>query len=88
MPAISQFYGVIIRMYFDDTDRHKMPHFHAEYGEHSAVFALDGNVLAGSFPSKQLQLVKAWSLIHEDELRADWKLAVNGEMVYKIDPLK
>jgi hypothetical protein len=29
MPTISQFYGITIRMYFDD---HPPPHFHAYYG--------------------------------------------------------
>ncbi len=31
MPTISMFYGILIRMFFQDTDRHKLPHFHAEY---------------------------------------------------------
>jgi len=29
----------------------------------------------------------AWIELHRDELLADWELAVNGEMPYKIDPL-
>jgi len=31
MPEISRFFGIIIRMYFND---HVPPHFHAHYGEH------------------------------------------------------
>ena len=27
------FQGIIVRMYWRDTDRHKLPHFHAYYGE-------------------------------------------------------
>jgi hypothetical protein len=34
------------------------------------------------------KLVEAWILIHEDKLMADWELAINGEEVSKIDPLK
>jgi len=34
------------------------------------------------------KLVEAWILIHEDELMADWQLAINGEEIFKIDPLK
>ena len=30
MPDISMFFGLIIRMYFFDTDRHHEPHFHVE----------------------------------------------------------
>jgi hypothetical protein len=31
MPVISMFFGLIVRMYFFDTDRHHEPHFHVEY---------------------------------------------------------
>ena len=34
------------------------------------------------------KLVEAWILIHEDELMADWELAISGEEIFKIDPLK
>lgn len=30
MPTISMFYGILIRMFFYDTDRHNIPHIHAE----------------------------------------------------------
>jgi hypothetical protein len=35
MPRISFFFGIVIRMYWNERD-HPVPHFHAEYGEHSA----------------------------------------------------
>jgi len=44
--------------------------------------------LAGELPSKKLKLVQAWIAIHEDELMADWALAVKGEPVFPIDPLR
>lgn len=31
MPTISMFYGILIRMFFRDIDRHHEPHLHAEY---------------------------------------------------------
>jgi len=34
------------------------------------------------------KFVDAWIEIHKDELMADWQLAINGESVFKIDPLK
>ena len=34
MPTIAQFYGIIIRMFFND---HAPPHFHASYGEHELI---------------------------------------------------
>ncbi len=30
MPEISRFFGIVIKMFFDD---HNPPHFHAEYGD-------------------------------------------------------
>jgi hypothetical protein len=46
------------------------------------------SLLTEFFPLKQLKLVAAWSEIHKEELLADWKLAMNGEHPFKIDPLK
>jgi Domain of unknown function (DUF4160) len=43
---------------------------------------------SGTLPSAKTRLVQAWIEIHRDELMADWQLAVNGEEVFKIDPLK
>ena len=89
MPVISMFYGIIIRMYFADIKQHKRPHIHAEYSGSSAVFALDdGEMLAGKFPSKQTRLVQAWIELRGEDLMADWQLAVKGEPVFKIDPLR
>jgi len=48
----------------------------------------DGHLLAGELPAKKLKLVQAWIAIHEDELMADWALAVKGEPVFPIDPLR
>ena len=88
MPTISMFYGIVIRMYWKDNDKHKLPHFHAYYGENEAVFTLDGEIISGSFPHKQAAYVKAWALLHEEELLANWQLAFNQEETYRIDPLK
>lgn len=89
MPVISMFYGVIIMMYYFDNKKHHKPHVHAEYGEHSAVFGIkDGDLLEGSLPKSKLKLVIAWLEIHKDELLADWKLAIEGEQLFKIEPLK
>ena len=89
MPVISMFYGIIIRMFFMDNKEHKTPHIHIEYGEYKAVISIpDCKKLAGDFPNDKLKLVVAWVEIHKDELMADWKLAVSGQPIYKIDALK
>ena len=89
MPTISMFYGIIIRMLFMDTQQHHLPHLHVEYQGKKATISLpDGNLLEGDLPAKKLRLVQSWITIHEDELMADWALAVNGEPVFPIDPLR
>jgi len=88
MPVISSFYGVIVRMYFNDTEQHHKPHIHAKYGEFNAVFDLDGNLLAGKFPPKQTKIVVAWIEIHKDELSALWELMQTGDEYFKIKGLE
>ena len=89
MPTISMFYGILILMYFYDNKKHSRPHIHAEYGDHVAAIAIDdGEILSGSLPASKMKLVQAWIEIHREDLMADWKLAVAGEPVFKIDPLR
>ena len=72
-----------------DTQQHRLPHLHVEYQGKQVVISIpDGNVLEGDLPAKKLRLVQAWIAIHEDELMADWALAINGEPVFPIDPLR
>jgi hypothetical protein len=76
-------------MYFHDDKRHSRPHIHAEHGEYEASIAIDdGAVLSGNLPPSKLKLVRAWVEIHREDLLVDWKLAVAGEPVFKIDPLR
>lgn len=89
MPTISMFYGIIVRMLFMDTQQHHLPHIHVEYQGKKAVIVIpSGELLEGELPSKKLRLLQAWIDIHEEELMADWSLAVNGEPVFQIDPLR
>jgi hypothetical protein len=75
-------------MNWGDAGQHNLPHFHAYYSDFEAVFGLDGELLAGSFPGKQSAFVRAWALMHEEELLANWKLAVNREETFRIEPLR
>jgi hypothetical protein len=89
MPVISSFYGIVVRMYFFDNKQHAKPHIHVEYGEFSAVFSIeDGSTLAGELPSRQRRLVQAWIELRREDLMADWNLAVNGAILFSIDPLR
>lgn len=67
MPEISRFYGIVIKMFFDD---HDPPHFHSEYGEHQAIVSIDTlAVIAGKLPPRAMGLVTEWASLHQDELR-------------------
>ena len=68
--------------------RHNKPHIHAIYGNEEVVVGIDGEVLEGKLPNKQMKLLLAWMAIHEEELNANWKLLSHGDGYFKIDPLR
>jgi hypothetical protein len=82
------FYGIIIRMQSEKNGKHHVPHIHCIYGEFELVLGLDGTVIEGTMPKKQLKLIDAWVALHEDELNANWQLLRDGDGYFKIDPLK
>lgn len=83
------FYGIIISMYYLDNKQHHLPHIHVSYQGKEAVFTiLEGELLEGDFPPNKAKLVKAWIEIHREELMANWELAIRGQEIYKITPLK
>ena len=85
MPEISRFFGIIIRMFYDD---HNPPHFHAEYQGNSAVFDFHGNMLKGDLSSRTaIKLVREWIDLHIDELVADWDAVKQDAEIKKIPPL-
>lgn len=89
IPTLSVFYGIIVKMYYFDNQQHHVPHIHAEYGDSRAVFDInDGEILAGELPKNKRKLVEAWIEIHREDLMANWRLAVTGQEIFRIDPLK
>lgn len=88
MLELCRFYGIIIKMIFGDNVQHNKPHVHVYCGEYEASVGIDGELLAGSLPVKQLKLLQAWLILHEDELYATWNKAVRNEPFNKIDPLR
>lgn len=58
MPVLSRFYGIIMRMYFQQAE-HNPPHVHAIYGEEmAAVDIRTGEVMEGNLPPKALAMVR------------------------------
>jgi hypothetical protein len=85
MPELSRFYGIIIRMFWED---HPPPHFHAIYGTHEAlVNILTSDIIAGSLPLGAHSLVRQRVDLHRDELLDDWNLARSLQPLRKIEPL-
>lgn len=85
MPEISRFFGIIIRMFFDE---HNPPHFHAEYAGKKALFDFQGNILRGSLDSRTAtKLVREWIDMRTNELREDWALARRHQPLKEIPPL-
>ena len=69
MPVLSRFYGIIIRMYFQQVE-HNPPHIHALYGEDMAAIDIQtGEVLEGHLPPKALAMVREWAAIHKNDFR-------------------
>lgn len=72
MPILSRFYGIIIKMYFQQRE-HNPPHIHAIYGEYVAVISInDFEVIEGDLPNKAVSLVLEWMSIHKEELLIIW----------------
>ena len=83
------FYGLIVRMYYFDNQQHSKPHIHVHYQENSAVIEIPtGKLLEGSLPKAKQKLMAAWIEIHSEDLMANWQLAINGDTVFKIEPLR
>lgn len=89
MPTIIMFYGIIVSIFYEENERHHLPHIHVRYqGMKASISIEDGTVLAGNLPSKQIKMVQVWVDIHRDELLANWELAATGEEPFRIDPLR
>jgi hypothetical protein len=86
MPTISEFFGILIRMYWDD---HLPPHFHALYGEHEAQYnILTLDVINGKLPRRAHALVVEWASLHKDELMMNWDRCQVPAPAVPIDPLE
>lgn len=85
MPEISRFLGIVIYIYYND---HNPPHFHAEYGNHRAIFSIETlKIIEGKLPPRVISLILEWSNLHRDELMEDWTLALKKSPLKKIKPL-
>jgi hypothetical protein len=85
MPEISRFYGIVIKIFFDD---HNPPHFHAQYsGQEALIDIRTLAVISGRLSARALGLVAEWASLHQEELLSVWESARALQPLRKIDPL-
>jgi len=85
MPEVSRFYGIVIRVFYDD---HNPPHFHAEYGEYEVLVSINTlAILSGGLPARALGMVAEWASLRQQELRAAWDRASKLQPPGRIAPL-
>jgi hypothetical protein len=87
VPEISRFFGIVIRMYFDD---HPPPHFHASSAGHEGRITVSsiGVMSGGDLPPRPLALAVEWATLHQAELLENWRLARLGRPLANIAPLE
>lgn len=83
MPIIATFAGIVIRMYFLESE-HNPPHIHCEYGEFGAAIDIRTlQILDGFLPAKEHRLVAEWMQIRQEELLDIW----DTQVFRKLPPL-
>lgn len=86
MPEISRFFGITIRMYFDE---HEPPHFHAVYSGTEAVVDIGSpHVTEGNLPGRAASMVVEWAWLHRSELLENWEALRSGRPAQKVPPLR
>jgi hypothetical protein len=86
VPRLSEFYGIVIYMYFSD---HNPPHFHAIYAGREALIRIeDGSIIGGGLPRTAGRLVEQWRQLHESELVENWRRAQEPATLSPIEPLQ
>ena len=87
MSELCRFAGMVIYLMFFDTKQNNKPHVHVYYGEYQAVIGIDGELLSGNLPRRQMRIIMGWLALHEEEAYAAWNLAVQGKHFEKIPPM-
>ena len=76
MPEVSRFYGIIVRIFYDD------------HGEHEVLLNINTlAILGGNLPARALGMVTEWASLHQPEPRVAWERASRLQPPGKIEPL-
>jgi hypothetical protein len=86
MPTISAFYGLSIRMYWND---HSPPHFHVTHGSQRAAIRIDTlEIISGTLTRRARGLTLEWASLHRSELLENWDLCKKSLLPKRIPPLE
>ena len=85
MPEVSRFYGIVVKMFFDD---HNPPHFHVEYQDYEALIHINGGNIKGEMPRRALKLIYEWLDEHKYELLENWERSKEHKKLNNIKPLE
>jgi mRNA-degrading endonuclease toxin of MazEF toxin-antitoxin module len=86
MPIISTFFGIVVRMFYQE---HEPPHFHVEHQGQHAKCNYDGDIIAGQIRSATARdLTRRWAASHRRELEANWEKMKAGRALDRIEPLE
>ena len=71
MPIVAQFFGISIKIFFND---HLPPHFHAIYAEYNGLFHIETlEMIEGDMPGRAISLIREWATEHKAELLQMWQ---------------
>jgi hypothetical protein len=86
MPIISAFFGIVIRMFYQE---HEPAHFHAEHSGEQGKFDFRGALIAGEIRSRTARdRIREWAQQHRTELEANWANMKAGRPLESIEPLR
>lgn len=73
MPVLSRLYGIVLRIYFQQSE-HNPSYIHAKYGEDILAFNIKtGEILEGELPKKAISMVREWIELNKKELFNIWE---------------
>lgn len=73
MPELARFYGITIKMYFQQAE-HNPPHFHAFYGACMGAINIQTlTLMEGDLPPRALKMVLEWAKLNQARLLRIWE---------------
>ena len=82
MRELYRFHGIVVTMLYKDIIQYEKPHVHVRFGDYAACIGIDGELLGGEIPPKQLKMIQSWLLLNEEELHTAWDNAMEGKYYY------